>query len=376
MHRDSFNRAPTGSASESTSIAASRAPRWVAVKRRCYSDGDPKRIQCRRGFTLLELLLALALTSLVVVVIGMAIDFHLRTLDSSRTTVEEAMVARAVLRHIAKDLRNAVLYEPIDLSSVQEMVGEADPATLQGAMDSLGGTDGSESGDALGTEVTASGLDELDSLNTQDIAGTVEPTSVPGLFGNQYELQVDVSHLPRVDQYEAALAALAEGATPDIVSDVKTVAYFLRTDESQSVGVGLAGRLEDIGSGLIRREMDRAMTSWASQSGTLDPSAGGGSMLAPEVNYLEFRYFDGLEWQVEWDSEQMGGLPVAVEITVGIDPTGGADPETLDSREAGQLAAVDMSEYLYRLVVHLPVARPTALDDASLESGGMEALGL
>lgn len=349
------------------------------------------RIPSRRGVTLLELLLALALTSLVIIVIGMAIEFHLHTLDIDRTNVEEAMVARAVLRHIATDLRNAVLYEPIDVSGVQGMVEGADLDALGGAIDSMGdtgdagGTDDRGMGDVpdsggtddmSGAEDMSAGLDEMASENTVDIAGTIEPTSVPGLFGNQYELQVDVSHLPRVDQYEAALTAMAQGATPDIVSDVKTVAYFLQTDESQAVSVGLADTPTAIGSGLVRRQMDRAMTSFASQSGTLDPSAGGGSLLAPEVNYLEFRYFDGLEWQVEWDSEALGGLPVAIEITIGIDPTGGQNPETLDITEATELATTDMTEHLYRLVVHLPAAKPTALNDESLDAGGMEALGL
>jgi hypothetical protein len=351
-----------------------------------------KSVTGRQGVTLLELLLALALTSLIVVVIGMAIDLNLNALDIERTNVRETLVARAVLRTIANDLQNAVLYEPIDLSGVQEMVAGAD----LGGMDLSGDAQGS-SGDASGDRGSSGdspdassgggldasdiagldlGLDETMSDNTLDIAGTLEPTSAPGLYGNQYELQVDVSRLPRVDQYEAALAATAEGSVPDIVSDVKTVAYFLHTDESMPVNVGLADTPTAIGSGIVRRQMDRAKTSFSAQDGTLDPSAGGGDLLAPEVNYLEFRYFDGLEWQTEWDSEQTGGLPVAVEITIGIDPASGEDPETLDVTEASDLATADMSEFLYRLVVHLPVAQPTALDEESLDSSGMEALGL
>ena len=343
------------------------------------SRNHGRYLRGRRGITLLELLLALALTSLVIVIIGMAIEFHLHTLDIDRTNVEEAMVARAVLRHIATDLRNAVLYEPIDVSGVQDMVAGADLGDLSAGMDALGGTGDMGTGETIdtsGMDDAIAGLDEMASDTTMDIAGTVEPTSVPGLFGTQYELQVDVSHLPRVDQYEAALTALAQGATPDIVSDVKTVAYFLQTDDSETVSLSLADRPTDMGSGLIRRQMDRATTVFNSQSGTLDPSSGGGSLLAPEVNYLEFRYFDGLEWQVEWNSEELGGLPVAVEITIGIDPTGGEDPESIDITEATQLAASDMTEFMYRLVVHLPAARPTALDEESLVSEDMEALGL
>jgi len=331
-------------------------------------------------------MLALALTSLVIVIIGLAIDFHLRTFDIKRANVEEPIVARAVLRLVAADLRNAVLYEPIDLSGVQDMASDTDLGSLDlgsGSEDESGGAGGSDgaelSGDSLdflGTEDFDLDLDELDSASTTDIAGTLEPTSVPGLFGNQYELQVDVSRLPRVDQYEAALAATAAGEMPDIVSDVKTVAYFLRTDETTQVNVGLADAMTGTGSGLVRRSMDRAITSYSASSGNLDPSAGGGSLLAPEVNYLEFRYFDGLEWQVEWDSEEMGGLPVAVEITIGIDPTGGEDPQTLDVTEINDLAMEDMNEYMYRLVVHLPVAQPVALDEGSMDSEGMGELGL
>ncbi|MBC8876807.1 MAG: prepilin-type N-terminal cleavage/methylation domain-containing protein [Planctomycetes bacterium] len=350
-----------------------------------------KSVPRHRGVTLLELMLALALTSLVIVVIGMAIDLHLNALNIERTNVQETMVARAVLRTMANDLRNAVLYEPIDLSGVQEMVAGADLDSMDlggetqeatGDRESTGDAGGSgdasgmEEADAMGMEEMGLGLDETALSNTADIAGTLEPTGVPGLFGNQYELQVDVSHLPRVDQYEAALSAMAEGLTPDIVSDVKTVAYFLNTDESSMVNVGMADTPMAVGSGIVRRQMDRAMTSFSAQSGTLDPSSGGGDLLAPEVNYLEFRYFDGLEWQFEWDSEEMGGLPVAVEITIGIDPTGGQDPGTLDATEANDLAMADMSEFMYRLVVHLPAAQPTALDEESLDAGSMEGMGL
>lgn len=325
----------------------------------------------RSGVTLLELLLALALTGLIMVLIGMAIELNLRTLESGRKDVERAQLAAAVLRHIASDLHNAVISEPLDLSSVPAMSGGGDLGALAEGGESLLSEEAGDSfGDLLG------GSEEMDAEMTDlgtDIAGSVVPTNQPGLFGSQYELQVDVSRLPRVDQYEQVFLADAGSVVVDIPSDVKTVAYFLQTDGlTTGVTTAAAGATgSETVSGLARREMDRAVTAWASQNGGLDTEATSGQILAPEVNYIEFRYFDGLEWLAEWDSQSSGGLPVAVEVIIGIDPAYGLDPAAADVAAIRELAAADMTEYMYRLVVRLPTARPVVLDDESLETMGL-----
>jgi prepilin-type N-terminal cleavage/methylation domain-containing protein len=38
--------------------------------------------------------------------------------------------------------------------------------------------------------------------------------------------------------------------------------------------------------------------------------------IAPEVVYLNFRYFDGSDWLTSWDSAQTRKLPKAIEVTV------------------------------------------------------------
>jgi hypothetical protein len=225
-------------------------------------------------------------------------------------------------------------------------------------LDLLGGYDMDSSG--LGDL----GLGDMSSDNTTDIAGTAAPASVPGLYGNQYELSVDCSRLPRVDQYSGAAADSTTETVASIPSDVKTVSYFLRTEDSTQ-----AGALATDGSssnGLVRREMDRAAASWASQDGSLDASQHPGDVLAREVTYLEFRYYDGTTWYSEWDSEQMGGLPTAIEITISIDPAFGQNEEDMDVRTANELAAgvAEVNEQLYRLVVHLPIAQPLAMEES------------
>ena len=351
----------------------------------------------KSGVTLVELLLALALTGVVLMVIGMAIDLNLRTLDSRRAEIERAQLAQAVLRHIAMDLQNAVIYEPIDMSSVPQMASGGD---VMGLAEDAGMSDLLDGADPLGEselldesgllDDSGLGLDSSLSENTMDIANTVAPTSEPGLFGNQYELQVDVSHLPRVDQYERMFAGSTESVVADIPSDVKTVAYYLNSGIVDSAGAGvsgvdstagsamtaMAGMTGTGGSGLVRRALDRAVTAWASQSGSMDTQVTYGDLLAPEVNYLEFRYFDGTQWLTEWDSATLGGLPVAVEITIGIDPAYGLDQASADVAQMRELSMSDMTEYMFRLVVRIPTAKPLPLDEEFLEMGSLEGVGL
>ena len=189
----------------------------------------------------------------------------------------------------------------------------------------------------------------------------------PGLYGNQYELKLDCSRLPRVDQYSAMSVETSTGAAPSVPSDVKNVSYFLQNaDSSQGSTPSPTG---GNATGLVRREMDRAAASFSAQDGSLDASEHPGNLLAAEVNYLEFRYWDGSSWYSEWDSEQMGGLPAAIEITIGIDPAAGRNQDELDVKAAADVAAADMNAYMYRLTVHLPVAKPLVTEESSDMTG-------
>src|SRR3990172_5486813 len=111
------------------------------------------------GFTLLEVLLALALTALILVALGMAIDFHFRVLDAGRAHVEEAQLARVLLHRIADDLRGAVYVEAASTS-------------------------------ASGTPTTTAA------------ATTSTDATTPGIYGDAYSIQVDVSRLPQPHQLQ------------------------------------------------------------------------------------------------------------------------------------------------------------------------------
>ncbi len=319
----------------------------------------------RGGMTLLELLLALSLTGMVFVAIGMAIDLHLRSIDIGRTETEEAQLARALLRRMADDLRAAVQYQVIDFSSLQSVApgGTEDLGDLPLEDNPSDGDGDFENGEqGAGEDPTGGFLPGEDAAPSasQDIAATAAPAAVPGVYGNQYELQIDVSRLPRPDEYQGVMA-LDAGASPlQIPSDVKTVSYFLRPpDDAQAAAPTTQGGFADEApqGGLVRRELDRAVARLASDSGDGALLDATGDVLAPEVTGLEFRYFDGTQWLFDWDSDAMGGLPAAVEIAIAITPRRFLESDE-NSLLGGGADEPFPGEVVYRMVVRLPAAKP------------------
>ncbi|MBM3999588.1 MAG: hypothetical protein FJ297_08640 [Planctomycetes bacterium] len=363
--------------------------------------------------------------------VGLAIDLHLRALDVRRTSVEEAQIARSVLQMIANDLRGAVRRHEVDMSSIEELAlqslaGSAASA-LGGAAGGMGGGDatggtGGSSGTTGGSSGSSSGLLRTDGAsggsntppgtsgssgsgtgasgsgssgsgssgsgssgsggmvsedgstdNTQDLTSTTTLPPVPGVYGNAYQLQIDVSRLPRVDQYQTILDPNSI-ALPRIPSDIKTVTYFVQTP---AIGGGqitdpLAqrGQANQPAVGLMRREVDRAVLEYAIGSGGTESLMRTGDVLAPEITQIEFQYFDGATWYSAWDSDQMGGPPVAVDVVLAITPKDAQQRVGL----LGATAAASIQPIVYRLTIHLPLGAPPPEEETT--DDGMQNLGL
>ncbi len=364
----------------------------------------------RRGFTLLEVMLALSLTSLVLVAIAMAIDFHLRMVDVGRSKVEEAQLARTLLNRIADDIRGAVPVNPVkvDASFSQSLSGLDLSKGLTGGSASgsgsgsssgtgsgsgqgsgsgsgagsgsgLGSGSGSGAGSGLGSGST-SGLGSLSGASSSLLSGDAEgstepfdpsqsatPPPVPGLYGTRYALQVDNSRLPRLDQFFSQLNMAPDAMMVDRLSDLKTVAYFVNAPDS---GVTQAASGAGNGYGLVRRELDRAVTAFASEQGALDLTNLQLEPIAPEVAAIEFAYFDGSQWLDYWDSSELGGLPLAVRITLGLMPIKSGRSQSLPWQSGTSLAnAANEGLLVYSMVVHLPTAQAAS----SAGAGGTSA---
>ena len=299
---------------------------------------------CRKAFTLLEVMLSVILVSFVLTIVAMAIDIHLRALDSGRAKIEEGQLARAILQRIADDLRNMVVYRPADVSGQQ---AGANVGTGEGTDEATG-------------EATTTDFQSDESSTGLGVAG-----SIPGVYGESDWLQIDVMRLPRIDEYEDDTGDTGEtdvSATGDMLSAVKTVLYFLEVPEE-------SGALEADGSarydgGLTRREMDRSVTLWADRQGTLSQMNLDLEPLAVEVSDLSFGYYDGIEFLDHWDTEEENGLPKAVLISIAVAPTDDAGGEfaTLWSSVGSDLER-EGETAVYRLLVTLPISE-------AFETGG------
>lgn len=341
-----------------------------------------QRRQRRRnsgGFTLIEVILALFLSVIVLSAITTAIFLHVSVLDKRRGRIERAQLARNILHRMADDIRSAVQYKPVDVSQLEQMMSGVDLTSLlasdaagamlgeaaesgmttddlSGMADSLGG--GSQNAATSGlTSGGDMGMEE-DSANTTDIASSAAPPTEPGIYGNELELQIDTSRMPRKDQYNPLLAG-ANVNTTDIPSDIKTIAYYYQEGGLESDLS--ANSLEDdsASGGLVRREVTRAVARYAVDNGSDLTGLGKADLLAEEVTLVQFRYFDGTEWQTEWDSESTGALPFAIEIQITLTD----DPDGTKTDAMGQ--SEEPVEEVFRLVVHIPMAEEAEEEEST-----------
>ncbi|MGY8766896.1 MAG: hypothetical protein ACKVH8_00525 [Pirellulales bacterium] len=304
-----------------------------------------------QGTTLIEIVLASALTVVLMMLVGTAIDVHLRSTDIGRTNVEEAQLARAIMRVIESDLQNAVWKNQVDFSIVEDLsVDSLDPGLAEGA-----------------------GVD-LDEINTEDLASSDLPPTTVGIYGNSTELQVDISRLPRIDEYTPQYSGIRDMGIADIPSDVKTVTYFLLSPGMNGINHGEVGENPDETNqvGLVRRVLDRAVTQWAVNNGDVQELDATAEVIAPEVSMLMFRYFDGYQWNEEWDSEDLGGLPLAIDVVIAIRPLELTYEEIIESSDQtlGYDAIANGSNMIYRRLVRIPIAFP--IDQEALEEEELE----
>lgn len=303
----------------------------------------------RPGYTLLEVVLALALSVLLIGGIAMAINYHLITLQEQQREIERSQIARQSLFLLAKDIRAAIQYKPIESSALDELIqGVSSSMDIGGLAEQAG----------IGTDM----LEEsgLAPAEQSDAAPSEYAATRPGLVGTSTQLQIDISRLPRKDQYN--IVSFSDGTQSDIPSDVKTITYFVRNEENaentSSEQVEISQSM-----GLVRRSLDRAVARYAEDYGGQINLEDYEEVLAVEITQIEFRYWDqeNQQWETEWDSEQMMGLPSAVEITIAL----GTQSEANDDN------AVD-DRKIYRSVVFMPLAEiiPPELETEETEDSG------
>jgi prepilin-type N-terminal cleavage/methylation domain-containing protein len=411
----------------------------------------------RDGFTLLELLLALSLSAVVALLIGGLIQLYLLNENRGRENVRQAQVARAVLSMIAEDIRTTVRYQPFDTSGLQQMlsgsaasmmgmpsgmagggasgaggagssVGGGGVSTGLGAPSagnqntgstspSTGGTGslptgtsggaGSASGGGRtsaaggGTSInfpssSGSGSAGSSSGGASDSSATSDQISVPpGVYGSEASIEIDVSRMPRPDEYTMRPGDLSIGTLGDMPSDIKTVSYYVQSPRSDGIldplsrltsetSTSTSGASVSTNGGLVRRSLDRAVTQYAYQVGNTTQLLRTGELIAPEVLGIEFSYFSAANgWQTQWDSSTLG-LPSVVKVTIAMQSESMARSNPITpGLSLSSITSAMAQEYgiqFYSTNVIIPGAglltAPQSQSETGSTSNGMSSLGL
>ncbi|QDT45024.1 hypothetical protein Pan241w_51410 [Gimesia alba] len=294
----------------------------------CDPTGSPKTA----GFTMLEVILAIGLTSLLLAAIYSALDLYWKYTTIGHQQVERAQIARAVFQKITHDLHSVTYQQQISEDS------------------------SSSSGDE--EEVV-----EIQVTNPDDAytSGNI------GVYGDAQSL---VLHTSRPARQPMLISQSSSGSSStSSQSDLLSVSYFLAVAGSEGLQGAVGDRFRETSGtgngtqGLARLEGDRLAMSKADESANYEQLAQQSQLLAPEIGSLQFQYFDGTDWLEVWDSIEYGTVPLAVKVTIGF---------RNNEEEQSVLNTVNEKingfENTFSMVIALPLALPAILQTTEQES--------
>lgn len=283
------------------------------------------------GFTLMEVILAIGLTTLLLGAIYSALDLYWKYTTIGRAQIERAQIVRAVFQKMTHDL-HCVAYA--QQTSEEES------------------SDASE--DEEVTEIPVTNPDEA--YTTANI----------GVYGDAQSLVLHTSRPAR--QPMLISQTTGETASSGSQSDLLSVSYFIAQSGSEGLQgvVGDRFRSDSAGGseiqGLARLEGDRLVMSNADESADLEQLAEQSQLLAREIDSLQFQYFDGTDWLEVWDSIEYGTVPQAIKVTIGF--RSDEDQGVINSINA----KINGYENTYSMVIALPLALPAILQTTEQEA--------
>jgi hypothetical protein len=330
----------------------------------------------------MEIVLAIGLTSVVMYLLMTAIELYMVRVDSSRSRVESAQLARTILDQMAADIVATRLYSP-QSSTVGGGNAPAQGATAgepaasgPGASNSQPAVNGASRNSSGGPSGSAPSNGVPSTGAPSGSAAPLAPAQVQGIFGEINQLRIDRSATPNWQR--AARQVLPE--EPATAADMPmSVRYFLNDGDRQT---SQEFALEGVGEEPTtdsRAGLYREVFTTATATGETDPLAATADregarleLLAPEVVKMELAYFDGTDLVETWDSFDEGALPVGVEIRLTIHEPSFADPLETPSEVSttGQPRYKPNELVEYRRFVRFPSVTPAQPAEALLPMPG------
>ncbi|MBA4189837.1 MAG: hypothetical protein C0467_17785 [Planctomycetaceae bacterium] len=243
----------------------------------------------RRGFTLLELLLATVIGSIILAGLYLVMNMTVVQTQASRDSIDAESTSRAVFNKIG-----------LDLSSV---LGPVPPKS--GGTPASGSTTGATTSSTSGTPTDSSAptVPETDTSTettpTDGTEGTTQnfPFQV-GVLGTSTQLTIFASRVPNILSTPGALAQSTD--TNQQPSDLVRIDYWKGT------------------GGLCRQERPWVTADQTGNSFSFDLSNETTGLIADDVTEVLFEYHDGTSWVQTWEggSGTIPTPPVAVRVTL------------------------------------------------------------
>lgn len=126
------------------------------------------------------------------------------------------------------------------------------------------------------------------------------------IVGTRRSLSFFTTALPGKDQY--MFYGPSDNPLP-AKHDLRLISYSLWVDPHEKNENG-----DPIVGGILRSEKKTLNQFVVNEDDPLDIR---NDLQSPELGYLEFRYFDGVEWDTKWDITDGNSLPQLIMVTVG-----------------------------------------------------------
>ncbi|MEO2036465.1 MAG: prepilin-type N-terminal cleavage/methylation domain-containing protein [Planctomycetaceae bacterium] len=275
----------------------------------------------RSGFTLLELILAVGLTSLLMAAVYGAMSTYWNLAMESHEVIERSQIARSLLQQLARDIQACTFAE-------QETQLDDDSANSDDRMTT-----------EADTEMNAAGIGVRRN----------------GLVGTDRDLVLCISYPANPARDPAYVPSPDAVGTSDRSSDLMVVRWLL----AEATGDRLASALAELHAtegdnavaGLARGHGGVTGFGQAVENNNFDLQVESTTLLAAEVQSILFEYFDGVDWLTEWDSSLLNKMPQAVRIELTLRKSPSAGDGRVDNPR-------DLPSTTHSLVVPVPVASP------------------
>ncbi len=264
----------------------------------------------RQGYTLLEVLLASAISVILLGALYVSFDLTLRQTNAGREVVEQGDLSRAIVNRVSSDL-------VLSLGPLQAKSGGGLPPEGATTTSSAGATSSETTSEPSTDAVTDVIPTDTSSLTLPEGSQAADISFSGGVFGTSNQLTLFISRVPVALTDNSG--SLASGAT-DTRSDLRRVIYYLST----------AG-------GLCRQERPWVTSDGVRNSAEPDRSDEDADLIAEEITDVYFEYFDGSGWAGEWsgsdtssDGKTVVGPPRAIRMTITYLPLGQSTSKTIE----------------------------------------------